>query len=197
METGIVKTPLDSIEVRAPGPKGTGLGSGVVGDEVVDGRHHGGDWQAVYAFAREELDHWAGVLGAELPDGAFGENLTTEGVDVDGAVIGEVWRVGTAALRVTGPRIPCRTFATRLGVRGWVRTFSERGRTGAYLAVVEPGAIRAGDPVEVLDRPAHGITVPDSFRALMGDDEQARRVLAEPDVFDPRERASLADRLWS
>jgi MOSC domain-containing protein YiiM len=176
-DTAIDKRPVDAIEVRDPGPKRGGLGSGVVGDEVVSRRHHGGSRQAVYAVAREELDWWGGELGRPLHDGMFGENLTTEGIDVDAALVGERWQVGTVVLEVAGPRIPCATFAAWMGERGWVRRFSERGRTGAYLAVVEPGTVAAGDVIEVLDRPAHGITVPDAFRAFTGDLERARRVL--------------------
>lgn len=176
--TGIAKAPVTSIEVRDPGPKKGGLGSGVVGDELGDHRHHGGSDQAVYAVAREELDWWAGELGRELPDGCFGENLTTQGLDVDAAIIGTRWRIGSALLEVSGPRIPCRTFARHLGERGWVKRFSARGRTGAYLRVVEPGRIAAGDAVEVVSVPEHGFTVPDAFRALMGDRELAEAIIA-------------------
>ena len=98
----------------------------------------------------------------------FGENLTTSGLDVDGAVVGERWRVGSALLEVTGPRIPCATFAAWMGERGWVRRFTERGRTGAYLAVVEPG-FAVGDPVEVVAARSR-ITVPEVFRAFIGDE---------------------------
>ena len=125
--------------MRDPGPKRGGLGSGVVGDDVVSRKHHGGSRQAVYAVAREELDWWGATLGRELVDGMFGENLTTQGLDVDAAVVGERWRVGSALLEVTGPRIPCATFRAWMGEPGWVRRFTERGRTGAYLAVVERG----------------------------------------------------------
>ena len=176
-DTAIDKRPVQSIDVRDPGPKKGGLGSGVVGDEVVTRRHHGGSRQAVYAVAREELDWWGSELDRDLHDGQFGENLTTVGVDVDGAVLGERWRIGSALLEVAGPRVPCATFAAWMGERGWVRRFAARGRTGAYLAVVEPGTITTGDAVEVLGSPAHGITVPEAFRAYMGDVEQARRVL--------------------
>ncbi len=176
--TAIDKRPVGSVEVRDPGPKRGGLGSGVVGDDVVSRKHHGGSHQAVYAVAREELDWWGGELGRDLRDGAFGENLTTLGLDVDGAVVGERWRVGSALLEVAGPRIPCATFAAWMGERGWVRRFTERGRTGAYLAVVEPGVVSAGDVVEVSGRPDHGITVPQVFRAFTGDDDAAARVLA-------------------
>ena len=124
-------------------------------------------------MAREELDWWAGGWGRELGNGIFGENLTITELDVDGAVVGERWVIGdvdgAVVLEVTGPRIPCRTFAGHMGERGWVRRFTERGRTGAYLAVVTPGVIEAGMGVRVVDRPDHGLTVPEAFRAQMGD----------------------------
>ena len=177
--TGIAKRPVDSAVLRAPGPKHGGLGSGVEGDFLGDTRHHGGDYQAVYAFAREELDWWGDQLGRELPHGMFGENLTTSGLDVDAALVGERWAVGDeVVLEVCGPRIPCATFAARMGERGWVKRFSEVGRTGAYLSVVTGGTVRAGDAIEVVSRPDHGITVPDTFRAFMGDLDTAERVLA-------------------
>ncbi len=166
--SGIDKRPsAEPVQVRDPGDKRTGLGSGVVGDHVHERRHHGGTDQAVYAVAREELDHWGEVLGRELRDGMFGENLTTVGLDVDGALVGEVWRVGPdVRLQVTGPRIPCETFAGQMGVKRWVKRFTERGRTGAYLRVLAPGAVRAGDPVVVESRPEHDVSVPVMFRAL-------------------------------
>jgi MOSC domain-containing protein YiiM len=193
-DTAIDKRPVGAIEVRDPGPKRGGLGSGVVGDDVVSRKHHGGSYQAVYAVAREELDWWGGELGRDLRDGMFGENLTTVGVDVDGAVVGERWRVGSALLEVAGPRIPCATFAAWMGERGWVRRFTQRGRTGAYLAVVEPGVVAVGDMVEVSGRPAHGITVPEVFRAFTGDDGAAERVLSAG-VLNGEEHHSLERRL--
>jgi MOSC domain-containing protein YiiM len=192
--TAIDKRPVASIEVRDPGPKRGGLGSGVVGDDVVSRQHHGGSGQAVYAVAGEELDWWSDALGRELSDGVFGENLTTAGVEVDGALIGERWRVGSAVLEVTGPRIPCATFAAWMGERGWVRRFTERGRSGAYLGVVEPGRIGCGDGVEVLDRPGHDIEVSVVFRALMGDVDAARRTL-DAAVLDAEHHADLERRL--
>ena len=128
-------------------------------------------------MAREELDWWGAELGRDLRDGMFGENLTTVGLDVDGALVGERWQVGTTLLEVAGPRIPCATFAAWMGERGWVRRFTERRRTGAYLAVLEPRRIMAGDVVAVVDRPGHGITVPEVFRAIMGDRDLAARVV--------------------
>lgn len=114
--TGIGKLPVAGpVEVRDPGPKRGGLGSGLVGDFIGDRQHHGGNEQAVYAFQREDLDRWKERLGRELPNGFFGENLTTSGIDVNEARVGERWRVGAEVeLAVTAPRIPCSTF------RGWV-----------------------------------------------------------------------------
>ncbi|MFR9794451.1 MOSC domain-containing protein [Streptomyces sp. MS06] len=184
--TGIDKRPVEGpVRVAAPGPRGAGA-SGVAGDAVCDTRHHGGDHQAVYAFAREDLDAWARVLGRPLAPGAFGENLTTEGVDVSGALIGERWRVGaTLLLEVTSGRIPCRTFQGHVGEQGWVKRFTERGAPGAYLRVVEPGEIRAGDPVEVVYRPEHEVSVALQFRAVTTERTLLPRLLAAGEALNP------------
>ncbi|MDX1892218.1 MOSC domain-containing protein [Mycolicibacterium sp. 050158] len=171
-KTGIDKRPTGQpVEVRAPGPMRGGLGSGIVGDVIGNRKLHGGDDQAVYAYAREDLDAWEKRLDRELSNGTFGENVTTSGVDVSEAVIGERWRIGSdgVLLEVTSPRTPCKTFANRLGIAGWIKTFTHGGSPGAYLRVIEPGSIRAGDDVEVLERPAHGITIAFVYRALMLD----------------------------
>lgn len=168
ISTGIGKRPVSGpFQVRAPGDKRTGLGSGVVGDHIGDQRHHGGDDQAIYAFAREDLDRWSERLGREIPNGLFGENLTTTGLDPNTAVLGEVWRIGEAVeLTVTAPRVPCATFAARIGEPGWVKTFTADGRPGTYLRVTRPGPLRAGMRIEVVHRPEHGVTVGLVFRAL-------------------------------
>jgi MOSC domain-containing protein YiiM len=179
--TGIDKRPVNgSVAVRAPGPMRGGLGSGIVGDVIGNRKLHGGDDQAVYAFAREDLDAWAAKLDRELANGMFGENLTTTGVDVTGAVIGERWRVGTdgVLLEVTSPRTPCKTFAKRLGIAGWIKTFAKGGTPGAYLRVLQPGSLAGGDSVEVVDVPGHGITVGFVYRALLVDKDLLPEVLA-------------------
>jgi MOSC domain-containing protein YiiM len=178
--TGIDKRPVDEpVEVRAPGSKQDGLGSGLVGDAICDRRHHGGDDQAVYAYAREDLDTWAAALGRSLDNGGFGENLTTAELDVTGARIGERWRIGRALiLEVTSPRIPCRTFAGWLGERGWVERFTRAGHPGAYLRVLSAGAVQRGDAIDVIDRPSHDVTIGVVFRALTLEPLQLERVLA-------------------
>lgn len=172
--------------------------AGVDGDTQADQRVHGGADQAVYAYAVEDLRWWAGQLAAELTSGPhpgqFGENLTTIGADVTGAVVGERWRVGTAELQVSSPRIPCQTFAGWMGVRGWVKRFTDAGRPGAYLRVVVDGECGMGDDIVVLSRPAHGVTIADVFAATMGDPSLLPRVVAAPELPE-RLRAKLAARL--
>jgi MOSC domain-containing protein YiiM len=185
--TGIGKQPTDEpVEVRAPGLKTTGLGSGLVGDFIGDGKHHGGNDQAVYAFQREDLDEWERWLGRELPNGFFGENLTTIGLDVNNARIGERWRIGQrVVLQVTAPRIPCSTFRGWMGEKGWAKTFTAAGRPGAYLKVLTPGVIRAGDAIEVIDRPDHDVTVTLLFKATTTDRELLPQLLAAEAYLDP------------
>jgi MOSC domain-containing protein YiiM len=150
---------------------------GLDGDEQADRQHHGGYEQAVYAYAREDLDWWAEQLGRELRDGLFGENITTAGLDISGAAIGEIWRLGTAVVQVTAPRVPCVTFASWLGEDHWVRRFARAGRPGAYLRVLTEGLVGPGDEIEVLDHPAVRVTVAESMRAYYGDAELMRKLL--------------------
>jgi MOSC domain-containing protein YiiM len=180
--TGIDKRPVDvPVAVRGPGPQPGGLGSGVVGDDIFDRANHGGDDQAVYAYAREDLDWWQGELGRPLTGGMFGENLTTAGLDVTGARIGERWAIGDeVVLEVCHVRIPCQTLARCLGEAHWVKRFALGGRPGAYLRIITPGEVRAGDAVTVLSRPDHDVTVGLTFRALTLESELLPRLLAAP-----------------
>jgi MOSC domain-containing protein YiiM len=176
--TGIDKRPVDGpVAVSAPGPKGTGE-VGLRGDRVYDVKHHGGVDQAVYAYAREDLDGWEAELGRPLPNGVFGENLTTAGLDVNGALIGERWRIGSeVVLEVSCARIPCGTFQGWLERDGWIRRFTRAARPGAYLRVIEPGDIRAEDPVEIVHRPDHDVTVALVFRAMTLEPDLLPRLL--------------------
>jgi MOSC domain-containing protein YiiM len=165
--TGIDKQPVSGpVLVTAPGPKGTGA-VGLAGDRVYDVQHHGGTDQAVYAYAREDLDLWQAELDMPLRNGMFGENLTTLGVDITGALIGERWRLGRdVILEVSCPRIPCGTFQGWLARAGWIKRFTSAARPGTYLRVIAPGEIMTGDPVSIESRPAHDVTVALAFKAL-------------------------------
>ena len=143
----------------------------------MDKPDHGGYEQALYAYAREDLDWWVERLGRELPSGTFGENITTSGLEVTGALIGEVWRLGSAVVQVTSPRIPCAVFA------GWMDEGSGSsgsptpGGPAPTCACLRRGRSAPGDPVEVLARPAIRVTIAESARAYYGDAELMRRLL--------------------
>jgi MOSC domain-containing protein YiiM len=177
--TGIDKHPVSgSLMVTAPESERTGA-VGLAGDRVFEVDFHGGRDMAVYAYAREDLDFWEGELGVPLRSGVFGENLTTAGIDVNGALIGERWRIGQdVVLEVCQPRIPCRTFQGWLAQEGWVKRFTVAARPGTYLRVIEPGRIQAGDPIAVQHRPGHDVTVALTFRALTTESELLPRLPA-------------------
>ncbi|MFG2984250.1 MOSC domain-containing protein [Streptomyces sp. NPDC048258] len=185
--TGHGKRPVPGpVRVFAPGPRATGHGSGLEGDTVCDRRHHGGDHQAVYAYAREDLDLWEAELGRELPGGIFGENFTTSGIDLNGARLGDRWRVGAdLVLEVASARIPCRTFQGALGESAWVRRFTQAARPGAYLRVVEEGSVSPGDAIEVIHRADHEVTVEFWFRAFTTERALLPRTLAAGDAMEP------------
>ena len=172
--TGIYKLP-------ASGPVAVGR-EGLEGDVQADRRVHGGPDQAVYAYAREDADWWQAELGRELEDGFFGENLTLRGIDATNALIGERWRAGGALLEVSAPRVPCSKLAARVGDPRFVKRFGAANRPGAYLRVIEEGQLQAGDPVEVVSRPEHGVTIALAHRALLGESELAPRMLAAPQL---------------
>jgi MOSC domain-containing protein YiiM len=155
--------------------------SGVDGDTICDVKHHGGPDQAVYAYSTDDLAWWSVELGR--PVATVGQNLTLSGVECSAPVIGERWRIGGAVLVVRGPRIPCRVFAGFLDVPDLVRRFLAARRPGCYLAVESAGDVRPGDPVAVLSRPAHGVTVLDLMDAMTGERTLLPRVRrAEPDL---------------
>ncbi|MEV4173455.1 MOSC domain-containing protein [Nonomuraea sp. NPDC049709] len=185
-----VGTPVDAdwagnlrrtaIDKRAVPHRVQVLADGLAGDEQADKQHHGSPDQAVYAYASEDYDWWEGELGRELRHGRFGENLTTSGLDVNGALVGERWRVGGAVLEVTKPRTPCVVFRNWMDETGWIKRFTAAARPGAYLKVVELGELGAGDEVEIVSRPGTGVSVADWFRARHGDRDALRRILAVP-----------------
>ncbi|NEB84152.1 MOSC domain-containing protein [Streptomyces anulatus] len=190
--TGIDKRPVEGpVRVARPGPAGVGA-SGLSGDAVCDLRFHGGDDRAVYAFAREDLDGWEKELGRRLTHGSFGENLTTLGVGLRDALVGERWRLGReVVLEVTGGRLPCRTFGAWLGERRWLPRFTQEASPGVMLRVVEPGELCAGDEIEVVHRPPHDVTVSRLFRALTVERESLPGVLVAAEWME-REQLEIA-----
>jgi len=150
---------------------------GLAEDESADKENHGGHDQAVYAYAREDLDWWTERLGRELRNGLFGENITTAGIDISTALIGEVWRVGTAVVQITAPRIPCVTFQSWMDEPHWVKRFANARRPGAYLRVLTEGEVAAGDDLVVISRPDSDVTIAESMNAYYGDREIMRRLL--------------------
>lgn len=174
-DTGTVgTTAIDKQPVEGPVKVGR---LGLYADIQADRKHHGGEDQAVYAYAAEDADWWAEQLGRDIPAGLFGENLRVEGLDVSNARVGERWRVGAGedavVLEVTHARTPCMTFARWMGEddrgagdRGWVRRFSDARRLGTYFRVVTPGSVRSGDPIEVIPAPDGAPTILDIYQGV-------------------------------
>ena len=141
----------------------------VAGDTVVDRKHHGGYDKAVYAYAREDADWWESQIGRPLINGAFGENLTTEGIDVNQSLIGERWKIGNVILEVSEPRIPCRVFAGFWDRPTLIKDFTAAQRSGTYLRIIQEGEIERNDEIVVISKPEHGVTIRDIFAAKSGE----------------------------
>lgn len=175
--TAIWKTPVvGRVVVR---------GVNLNGDDQADRSLHGGPDKAVYAYAIDETWTWETELGRKLGPGAFGENLTTEGVDVSGALLGERWRVGTTLLEVVQPRLPCFKLGLRMNDPSFVKRFAQASRPGAYLRILVEGDLGAGDPitVEADTRPSHGVTVRLVFDALLVDHSLIPQALEAPQLI--------------
>jgi MOSC domain-containing protein YiiM len=168
---------------------------GLDGDVQVNRRYHGGEGQAVYAYAQEDADWWAAELDRALPPGRFGENLRTSGLDLTSAVLGERWAVGTALLEVTAPRIPCANFERFWGVPRLVRRFTAHGASGAYLRVLRTGDLGAGDEVAVVHRPHHGVTAGDAFRAFTTQKSRLPELAPALPFLPVKDRARIAARI--
>jgi MOSC domain-containing protein YiiM len=170
--SGIWKEPVDG-PVRVEGVN-------LVGDGQADRRVHGGPDKAVYAYAVEDYEWWAGSLGPLAP-ATFGENLTTQGIDLAASHIGDRWHVGTAVLEVAAPRWPCFKLGMRMGDEHFPGRFSDAGRSGLYLRIVEPGTVEAGDEVTVVptSRPAVAIG---SFTSEDVDDDVLRAIAGDERV---------------
>ena len=169
-------------------------GVNLAGDDQADRSVHGGPDKAVYAYALEEVRTWEQELGRDLGEAAFGQNLTTEGIDVSGAVIGERWRIGTTLLEVAQPRQPCFKLGLRIGEPGFVKRFALASRPGAYLRIVMEGELGAGDAITVLSRPDHGITCRMVSDAILRDPALIPRVIGAEQLPEGL-RMWMADRI--
>jgi MOSC domain-containing protein YiiM len=141
-------------------------GVNLIGDDQADRMVHGGPDKAVYAYAREDYDYWRNEENVDASPGLFGDNLTTEGLDLSNALVGERWSVGSAVLEITQPRLPCFKLGIRLDDSHFPKRFMLASRMGAYLRIVEEGDVGARDPVRVTSSPAHGVTLSDMVAAL-------------------------------
>ena len=148
----------------------------VANDVIIDRNAHGGYHQAVYAYAREDADWWEKEIGIAIDNGRFGENLTTQGIDVNAALIGERWQIGSVILEVSQPRIPCRVFAGFWQRPTLIKEFMAAGRPGAYLRIIQEGEIGAGDSIEVIHLPKHAITIADLYAAKNGERSKIQEI---------------------
>ena len=148
----------------------------VENDVIVDRNAHGGYDQAVYAYAREDSDWWEREIGATIENGRFGENLTTLGIDVNAAVVGERWEIDSVILEVSQPRIPCRVFAGFWKRPTLIKEFMAAGRPGTYLRIIKEGTMAAGDSIKVIRVPEHGITIADIYAAKNGERSKVREI---------------------
>jgi MOSC domain-containing protein YiiM len=155
-------------------------GVNLAGDDQADRKAHGGPDKAVYAYAVEDVRWWEQEIGRSLAYGEFGENLTTEGIEVNNALIGERWEIGTTVVEVSEPRIPCWRLGVRMNDHLFPRRFTMALRPGTYLRIVVEGDMGAGDKIRIVERPDHDLTIRDVFRIYTRDRDEAERLLAVP-----------------
>ena len=165
-------------------------GVNLEGDDQADRDAHGGPDKAVYAYAIEDGRRWEQELGRPLEYGEFGGNLTTEGIDVNGALVGERWEVGSTILEVSEPRIPCWRLGVRMEDKQFPRRFTAAGRPGTYLRIVVEGELGVGDEIRVVEQPDHDLTIGEIFRIYTVARDEADRLLSVP-------RLSEAWRQWA
>jgi MOSC domain-containing protein YiiM len=156
--------------------------NGVVGDRIIDTHVHGGYDQAVYAYAQEDAQWWEKEIGEEITAGRFGENLTTQGIDVNTALVGEQWKIGSVILEVSQPRIPCGVFAGFWKRATLIKDFTQAGRPGAYLRIIQEGIATAGDLIEVIYKPDHAVSISDLFSAKSGERTKINEIKVVPQL---------------
>ena len=169
IRTSIFKRPVDGRVMLS--------GVNLTGDDQADRTVHGGPERAAYAYAVEDYLWWQDRLGRTLPPGKFGENLTLKGVDVSHALVGERWQIGDAVVQVMSARVPCFKLGIAMGDQKFVKRFSEALRPGAYLGIVQEGTVGAGDPVEIIWRPDHKLTIKEMMRIYTSDRQKLHELL--------------------
>lgn len=172
-KTGIYKQPVETdVQVTR---------EGLVGDAILDRRHHGGRDQAVYVYFADDYQWWSQELGTELAPGTFGENLTIAGVEGHAVAPGDRFQIGPVTLEVTSHRTPCNVLAARMGDKGFVKRFHQAGRPGAYCRVIEDGSVRSGQPVLITLFEGDRVSVRDLMALERdADPEVMRRALKAP-----------------
>ena len=183
-KTGIDKRPV-------PGLVGFANNS-VANDQVLDSKVHGGYDKAVYAYAREDADWWQAQIGREISNGQFGENLTTQGIDLNSCLIGERWQIGEVILEISEPRIPCKVFAGFWDRPSLIKEFTDARRSGAYLRIIQEGAFEAGSEINVISRPDHQITIKDIFSAKAGERDKIAAIQKVPQLSEKYRTWALA-----
>jgi len=163
-------------------------GVNLADDDQADRKAHGGPDKVVYAYAVEDARWWQQQIGRALEYGEFGENLTTEGIEVNDALVGDRWQIGTAILEVSEPRIPCWRLGVRMNDKTFPRKFTEALRPGAYLRLIVEGSVGAGDEIRVVERPVHALTIRDVFRIYTRDRDEVQRLLTVPQMSESWKR---------
>jgi len=154
--TGIYKMPVsEAVKIKS---------LGIDGDAICDKKHHGGVDQAIYVYGGADYEWWSNELGKELAPGTFGDNLTISELESAQFNVGDYLHIGELTLQVTSPRIPCGTFATRMGDPQWVKKFCHAERPGLYCRVIKEGVVKAGDAVTVEKYAGETISILQMYR---------------------------------
>ena len=181
-KSSIWKTPVEGrVAVR---------GVNLAGDDQADRGAHGGPDKTVYAYAVEDARWWETREGRPFAYAEFGENLTTEGIEVNDALVGERWAIGSAVFELSEPRVPCWRLGVRMNDPGFIRRFTEALRPGAYMRLVTEGDVGAGDAIAVASKPDHDLSIRDVFRIYTRDRDECARLIEVPQM-------SEAWKLWA
>jgi MOSC domain-containing protein YiiM len=154
------------------------------GDDQADRQAHGGPDKAAYAYAVEDARWWEMREGRPFAFAEFGENLTTEGVELNDALIGERWAIGSAVFELSEPRVPCWRLGVRMSDPAFIRRFTEALRPGAYMRIVKEGDVGAGDAIQVVSKPDHHLTIRDVFRIYTRDRDELGRLIEVPQMSE-------------